>query len=379
MNTTPAAAANLRTRTSGVVHSAVNGLPACPARSRTTSLAGAYAETRQPVTCKNCLKLVDAAPAEPVEASAAPRGEGREYGVCGTVDGAQALIYTGPTLEQATANMLNALPTVRQREAFAVTAVVVSRTPGGEWTPLGADQPAAGGSGAVKLRPYWQTAPCPAWCELTHDDRDQPADRFHLGADRVTPLTREAPVQVAPGRWAPEELGLCLRQGDHDDEPVAELRRGDAPAVRLTLAEAEQLQMRLSAVLAEARTAPAGSSAPGCAPWCVRHDDCTRGGRHLPDPEGGMCWAPPVPLPGGRYGSAGTVELSNDAEDGALIQVANDSDAVLTVDEAEEFAHAILAQVALARTTIPVTPEPLELAAGEDSCSDSACRICRPA
>ncbi|MFD8564827.1 DUF6907 domain-containing protein [Streptosporangium canum] len=230
--------------------------------------------------------------------------------------------------------------------------------------------------------PYWQTAPCPAWCENLHTDRDHPADRIHFSPDRATALTQERGIRVAPDRWAADELALNLRQNYREDEPVIRLRRGDLDthAVTMTLAEAEQLRLHLAALLAEARIGEAAiHAAPGCAPWCVRHDDCTSNGRHPADPHGGMCWAPAIPTPGGRSGSAGDVELTYDAEDGALIQVNNDSDAVLTVDEAEEFARAILAQVELARTTVPVTPAPLELKDGEGDCSDPACRICKPA
>ncbi|MEV7007556.1 hypothetical protein [Streptosporangium sp. NPDC051022] len=42
----------LRNDRSGIVHRAIDGVPACPARTRT----GAYTATDAPVTCKHCLK-----------------------------------------------------------------------------------------------------------------------------------------------------------------------------------------------------------------------------------------------------------------------------------------------------------------------------------
>jgi len=118
--------------------------------------------------------------------------------------------------------------------------------------------------------------------------------------------------------------------------------------------------------------------AEGCAPWCAEHDDCTGGGQYPADPPNGTCWAPTVPTPGGRYGDDGSVALTHDGEDGTLIQIITGHDTLLTVEEAEQFAAAILTQTRLARTTVPATPESLELVDVEGGCPNPGCRICTP-
>ncbi|WP_344972794.1 DUF6907 domain-containing protein [Streptosporangium fragile] len=542
--TTPvtATAVNLRTRSSGVVHAAVNDLPACPARPRATSPAGAYTETQEPVSCKHCLKLTATEPAERVEVEApAQPAEAREYGVRGTVntpEGVQVRVYAGESLEHATTKLLRDLHGVQQRGGLAVDGAVVSRTPGGEWEPIEttrhddsvqlvdvtaltpaqldgitcvrcgteADRMLPAGTVAgygqvfqcspacapseptssacpawcdgddhggdpvgerahwsatsdlplsledlvddvdggtyrpallaellnvesdtrgthihlsdnvsatwgrkltvaeadeladhlrdltaqarasqvpvprpAKPMPFWQTVPCPAWCDGLHDDGDHPDDRGHYSGLHTSPLTQEPPVQVAPNVWGPEELHLSLHQGEREAVPVVRLSRGGRTdrMVTMTLAEAEQTHANLGALLAEARAARPAVTAHGCALWCVQHDDCTEGGRHPADPRGGMCRAGSAPLPGGRYGRPGHVDLTYDAEDGHLIQINNDSDAVLTLEEAERHARTVLDRVALARTTIPASPAPLENVEG--ACSDPACRICKTA
>ncbi|MGJ6968767.1 hypothetical protein ACSDR0_43370 [Streptosporangium sp. G11] len=127
--------------------------------------------------------------------------------------------------------------------------------------------------------------------------------------------------------------------------------------------------------------APADAEPPaeGCAPWCAEHDDCTGGGRYPADPPNGTCWAPTLPTPGGRYGGDGSVCLTHDSEDGTLIQIITGHDTLLTVEEAERFAEAILAQTRLARTTVPASPAPMLLADVEGGCPNPGCRICKPA
>lgn len=72
-----------------------------------------------------------------------------------------------------------------------------------------------------------------------------------------------------------------------------------------------------------------------CQPWCVEH---------VPDSEGGICHAEPMPAPTEPTYPPGRVLLGYDTEDGALIHLNCKVDD-LTAQEAEQLARAILAQV----------------------------------
>lgn len=75
-----------------------------------------------------------------------------------------------------------------------------------------------------------------------------------------------------------------------------------------------------------------------CRAWCGLHD-------HVE----GYCHSIDLPTPGGQWSAPGYVAMSHGPVGGTLIELHHDSDAELTADEAEQLAHAILAQVALAR------------------------------
>ncbi|MFI7468650.1 hypothetical protein [Nonomuraea sp. NPDC049646] len=77
-----------------------------------------------------------------------------------------------------------------------------------------------------------------------------------------------------------------------------------------------------------------------CQPWCVDHTD-------------DLCNAADIPIPGEVPGGGSIdpyVGLMSIPEDGPRIIVYCERDEHLTLDEAEEFAHALLAQVARARS-----------------------------
>ncbi|MDP4504047.1 hypothetical protein [Nonomuraea turcica] len=63
----------------------------------------------------------------------------------------------------------------------------------------------------------------------------------------------------------------------------------------------------------------------------------------------GYCHSRNVSTPGGRWSAPGYVAMSHGPAGGTLVELHHDGDAELTPDEAEQFANAILAQVALAR------------------------------
>ncbi|MEU4576570.1 hypothetical protein [Nonomuraea sp. NPDC023979] len=73
-----------------------------------------------------------------------------------------------------------------------------------------------------------------------------------------------------------------------------------------------------------------------CKPWCARHDH-----------SGGYCYSRDIPTPGGQWNAPGRIAMSS-GPGGTLIEIHHDPDAELTPAEAEQFAHAILAQVRLA-------------------------------
>ncbi|MGC5012995.1 DUF6907 domain-containing protein [Streptosporangium sp. DT93] len=411
---TASSAANLRTRSTGTVHASTTpGNPLCPARPDASAAVGRYDETSEPVTCRSCLKQqakFQPAPAvEPPAARPAPACpawcEGLDHG--DDAPGTQAHWTSSPDLplsletadENTTGPAVTLLADLVLIDGDARGPHITLSETWQKWerhlTPAEADQlahrlrdltaqlrtghtptpaPADG-------RPFWQTMPCPDWCEALHQDKDHPDDRGHYSELHTTPLAQHRPVQTAPGVWEPDELHLFLIQDEREATPVVRAGRGGLTEqlVTMTLAEAAQHHARLGALLEAARGNQSGPAATGCRPWCVEHDDCTGGGHHPADPPGGMCRAGHALLPGGRGGVGGVVELTYDGVDGALIQVSNDSDAVLTLAEAEHFAHTILERVALARTTTPASPAPMVLADVDGACPNPGCRICKPA
>lgn len=76
-----------------------------------------------------------------------------------------------------------------------------------------------------------------------------------------------------------------------------------------------------------------------CKPWCRHHDA-----------DGGICFAENTPIPSRDLdGTPGHVGLSHDTVSGTLIHLNHDTDAPLTLDEAEQVAHTLLKQVAAGR------------------------------
>ncbi|MGW5684582.1 hypothetical protein [Nonomuraea sp. NPDC003754] len=105
-----------------------------------------------------------------------------------------------------------------------------------------------------------------------------------------------------------------------------------------------------------------------CHPWCVRHDEL--------DDE--LCFSADLPTPGGKYGDPGHVGLSYHPDTGIGVSIYHDTDATLTLDEAEQLAAALMRQIALGRgRATPNSPAPLALENVEGGCSDLGCRICK--
>ncbi|YCK35204.1 hypothetical protein ACNF49_14275 [Actinomadura sp. ATCC 39365] len=86
-----------------------------------------------------------------------------------------------------------------------------------------------------------------------------------------------------------------------------------------------------SAVLVPAQRVP-------CQSWCVAHDHAE-----------GVCTAPTVATPGGRWGMPGHISMTHGPAGGTLHTLNHDPDAELTTDEFEQLCLIGLAQVALAR------------------------------
>lgn len=64
--------------------------------------------------------------------------------------------------------------------------------------------------------PPWLTEPCPSWCVVLHEQRDQPSDRRHVSASLAVPVTQLRGVGEPD---APEgdharaaDLMLCLHR-----------------------------------------------------------------------------------------------------------------------------------------------------------------------
>jgi hypothetical protein len=94
-------------------------------------------------------------------------------------------------------------------------------------------------------RPHYLQAPCPPWCEASHEANDARADRRHTAYTGWIELSLyDAAASVMPGEYEPETLGVLLEQHVENAEPAVVLYR-ENDDVRLTLDEAEQLAERL--------------------------------------------------------------------------------------------------------------------------------------
>ena len=103
---------------------------------------------------------------------------------------------------------------------------------------------------SARPHPYWQTGPCPAWCDNLHDDSDFVDDRRHMSNwSAHIVLTTEEPTIVkrtpdGDGPWClPFELAVWLDQHVRDASPRVILHEGHRriDELHLTPAEARQL------------------------------------------------------------------------------------------------------------------------------------------
>lgn len=193
-----------------------------------------------------------------------------------------------------------------------------------------------------KAPAYWQTTPCPPWCVGPHRDSDHPTEREHQGLYFSTPLTETKPEQYGPNlagetfTFQPPPLMACLIQHVRYAVPNIEMCVGDGEvSATVTLDEAEQIAGNLTELIAQGRgTPPVQTPAEGCAPWCAHHADL------------GACWSEAIVTIGGD------VDLAYTEDDGVRVNLAGELDG-LTVEQAEQLAHAILKQTAIARGIAP--------------------------
>jgi hypothetical protein len=101
--------------------------------------------------------------------------------------------------------------------------------------------------------PWWQTAPCPAWCQLRggHGGLDDPDDRVHqMTAGIVTLTTEAAPCDAGPPLiWQPAELAAGLVQGYRETGPRIFLTLNGQADAHLTPGEARELRELLVGLL----------------------------------------------------------------------------------------------------------------------------------
>ena len=110
-------------------------------------------------------------------------------------------------------------------------------------------------------RPFWQTEPCPPWCDTTHRDEDYHEDRDHFVHGDPVGLNLYR-TDLVNGEHGPGELLVGLTQHYREAEPEVDLtvpattpKYGPYVAtgeqgVRMTVAEARALRDRLSLLLA---------------------------------------------------------------------------------------------------------------------------------
>lgn len=115
-------------------------------------------------------------------------------------------------------------------------------------------------------RPYWQSDPCPAWCEQRHSDADCVEDRRHVGGAEPIPLTLAEPVtrRTGAGRddveWTPPVLIVDIVQGWRECAPEIRLSNDTTALLRLTEAEGRALIARVASLLdGQAPTAETGA------------------------------------------------------------------------------------------------------------------------
>ncbi|PWR12139.1 hypothetical protein DKT69_24895 [Micromonospora sicca] len=111
-------------------------------------------------------------------------------------------------------------------------------------------------------RPYWLKRACPPWCNATHLDGDHLDDRIHWPDDSPPVLlslhnsVSTAGESCRDQAYRPQRLEVDLEQHADAVEPVVKfVIEGATAALRLTLDEAEQVQMAVGQVVAMARDA----------------------------------------------------------------------------------------------------------------------------
>lgn len=119
-------------------------------------------------------------------------------------------------------------------------------------------------------KPYWQTTPCPSWCEgrpgasehLRHQDRDTGDDRLHSGIYHTVDLAIEDPdVELGPDipgepreiTAHPSFISMRLEQGYREAEPRIGGPHGDQHEITFTLDEAEEFAGVLFELVREGR------------------------------------------------------------------------------------------------------------------------------
>lgn len=169
--TTPEQVPNLRTRSTGTVHKAVDGGPACPARPRTSAESGALVETGDAVTCRSCLKLV---PAEPVAVEAPAE---RPPFKLTLIEGGDEPVVRVDELPRELS--------IEDAKRLSVQIFHVAFTAGDtteKETPAVAPEPPEQAKAVPFVEPYWLTRPlspegarlCQPWCTDHLDDTRPP-------------------------------------------------------------------------------------------------------------------------------------------------------------------------------------------------------------
>lgn len=111
-----------------------------------------------------------------------------------------------------------------------------------------------------QARPYWLSAPCPAWCAITHREDDAGEDRMHATDERDSDitLTTEDIITLRDGCNAlhqPPQLHTWLEQGYRESDPRIMVAAETTTPGRfsMTLDEAEAFARSILAGVAAAR------------------------------------------------------------------------------------------------------------------------------
>ncbi|MDQ0382445.1 DUF6907 domain-containing protein [Amycolatopsis thermophila] len=97
-------------------------------------------------------------------------------------------------------------------------------------------------------RPFWQTKPCPEWCDEEHCEATDPEERYHFHRGPVVSVVmtklRAVPRQLGPrvSGWDPVVVDVSIDQHVDAAEPTITLGDG---LYDMTPAEAYRLGMGL--------------------------------------------------------------------------------------------------------------------------------------